>query len=110
MRFSPLKASLVALALFAGASQAYAAGTTDPGTMVVAQATESKRVEAVRKFLAGGKNVANMDAQRLQQPFAAIAALGQSCRLLEAGAGCRDQPRQRRRGREISHIFLDRSS
>ena len=58
MRFSPLKASLVALALFAGASQAYAAGTTDPGTMVVAQATESKRVEAVRKFLAGGKNVA----------------------------------------------------
>lgn len=67
MRFSPLKASLVALALFAGASQAHAAGTTDPGTMVVAQATESKRVEAVRKFLAGGKNVAKMDAQRLQQ-------------------------------------------
>ncbi len=67
MHFSPLKASLVALALFAGASQGYAAGTTEPGTMVVAQAADSKRVEAVRKFLANKQNIANMDAQRLKQ-------------------------------------------
>jgi outer membrane protein OmpA-like peptidoglycan-associated protein len=72
MTSMPLKASLIVLALFMVAGPGLSAGTTQPRNTVVAQAEEdtgdsSQRIDAVRKFLAGGKNLSQLDDDRLQK-------------------------------------------
>ena len=68
MKSSPWHASLLALALFAVAAPVHAAGTSNADTMVVAQAADgTQSFDQVRKFLAGGKNLSKLDADRLQQ-------------------------------------------
>lgn len=68
MKSSPWHASLLALALFAVAAPVHAAGTSNADTMVVAQAADGTQAfDQVRKFLAGGKNLSKLDADRLQQ-------------------------------------------
>ena len=74
MKLLPLKTSLLALALFAvaGPGIAGAAGKAEPGTMVVAQADDdgasgSQRIEAIKKFLAGGRNLSKLDNDKLAQ-------------------------------------------
>ena len=72
MKLHPLQASVIALALFAAPVPLYAAQNHVPGSFAVAQAEEdsgsdSQRMDAVRKFLAGGKNLAKLDEGRLQQ-------------------------------------------
>ena len=74
MKLLPLKTSLLALALFAvaGPAMAAAASKAEPGTMVVAQtdddgASGSQRIEAIKKFLAGGRNLSKLDNDKLAQ-------------------------------------------
>ncbi len=73
MKLLPLKTSLLALALFAvGPGIAEAAGKAEPGTMVVAQADDesasgSQRIEAIKKFLEGGRNLSKLDDGKLAQ-------------------------------------------
>lgn len=68
MTFSPLQVSLVALAIFA-AGPAGATTTEAVPLMQMAQAEDgsSPQIEAVRKFLAGGRDVSKLDEDRLQQ-------------------------------------------
>ena len=65
MKVTPLKASLVALAVFtaAGAGAAAPASATEP--MVLAQADSD--FQQVRKFIAGGRNLSRLDEGQLQQ-------------------------------------------
>ena len=70
MTFSPLHASLLALAVLAapGAALATPAGTQPP--IVLAQAdtaSETQDVEAVRKFLARTEDVSQLDEEKLRQ-------------------------------------------
>ena len=72
MKLMPLKTSLLALALFAiaGPGLAAAAGKAEPGTIVVAQAENdnaggSQRIEAIKKFLAGGRKLSKLDDDKL---------------------------------------------
>ena len=72
MKLMPLKTSLLALALFAiaGPGLATAAGKAEPGTMVVAQAEDdnaggSQRIDAIKKFLAGGRKLSKLDDDKL---------------------------------------------
>ena len=72
MKLMPLKTSLLALALFApaGPGLATAAGKAEPGTMVVAQAADdnaggSQRIDAIKKFLAGGRKLSKLDDDKL---------------------------------------------
>lgn len=68
MKPSALTAGLLALAFFVAPMSAHAAQTNEPGTMVVAQAGQnSKRIENIRKFLAGGRNLARLPDDRLRQ-------------------------------------------
>ncbi len=68
MKFSPLKSSLFALALFAVPGTGFASQSAETGTMVVAQADQNDQtVDAIRKFLAGGKNLSQLDEDRLQK-------------------------------------------
>ncbi len=68
MKFSPLRASLVALALFAVAGPASAGTVAGERPMVVAQAeTGAAEIDAIRKFLAGGRDLSRLDDERLQQ-------------------------------------------
>lgn len=70
MKFTPLHASLMALALFAAAGSAHAAtGAAEPG-MVLAQADGGEataEIEQIRKFLASGRDLSRLDDDRLQQ-------------------------------------------
>ncbi len=71
MTFIPLKASLVALALFTSAGSSFSASAAEPGTIVLAQTdasgtSNSQRIDNVRKFLAAGNNLSRMDDDRLQ--------------------------------------------
>lgn len=74
MKLLPLKTSLLALALFAAATPgiAMAAGKAESGTLVVAQAEDGSaagtdRIEAIRKFIKGGRNLSKLDDAKLQQ-------------------------------------------
>ena len=68
MRFSPLKASLVALALCSTAVSAEAAKKQAESLMPTAQVEDSaQELVKIRQFLAGGKDVAKMKLPRLQE-------------------------------------------
>ena len=74
MQFTPLRSSLLALALFAAPVSAGTPSSTvtADGAMVVAQAGQNtQRIENIRKFLAAGRNVEKLSdaqlAQRLQR-------------------------------------------
>ncbi len=66
MKFTPLRASLLALALFGAAGPASAAGTAGGQPMLLAQA-ETQDFDAIRKFLSGGRDVTQLSDERLQQ-------------------------------------------
>ena len=66
MKFTPLRASLLALALFGVAGPASAAGTAGGQPMLLAQA-ETQDFDAIRKFLSGGRDVTQLSDERLQQ-------------------------------------------
>lgn len=68
MRFSPLKASLVALALCSAAVSADAAKKQAESLMPTAQVEDSaQELVKIRQFLANGKDVAKMKLPRLQE-------------------------------------------
>lgn len=70
MKFSPLHASLLALAVFSvpGAALAASAGTQAPTVLAQADTgAETQNVDAVRKFLANGKDVSQMNEDKLRQ-------------------------------------------
>ncbi len=68
MKFTPLTSSLLALALFSLPASALAAKAAATDSFVIAQADEGAGdADAIRKFLSGGKNLANLDEDRLQQ-------------------------------------------
>ena len=72
MKLYPLNASLFALAIFVTSAPLHAAQNAVPDSFVVAQAEEdggndSQKIDALRKFLAGGNNLSKLDEGRLQQ-------------------------------------------
>ena len=68
MKLSPLKVSLVALALVSAAGAAGAGVTPSAdGVIVVAQADGAQQVAAIQQFLANGKDLSTMKLARLQQ-------------------------------------------
>lgn len=68
MKLSPLKVSLVALALVSAVGAAGAGVTPPPeGLMVVAQEDGAQQVAAIQQFLANGKELSKMKLARLQQ-------------------------------------------
>ncbi len=69
MKVTPLKASLVALAVFAaaGTGAASSASATEPMVLAQAETEAGQDFAAVRKFIAGGRNLSRLDAGQLQQ-------------------------------------------
>ena len=104
MKFTPLRASLLALALFGVAGPASAAASAGERPTVLAQA-ETQDFDAIRKFLSGGKDVGQLSDERLQQrltrakrflktdglPEDLAQELQQEVAALEAEAGRRQQ-------------------
>lgn len=68
MKLSPLKVSLVALALVSAVGAAGAGVAPPPeGLIVVAQEDGAQQVAAIQQFLANGKDLSQMKLARLQQ-------------------------------------------
>jgi outer membrane protein OmpA-like peptidoglycan-associated protein len=68
MKFTPLTSSLLALALFSLPVSALSAQAAATDSFVIAQADEGAgNLDAIKKFLAGGKNLSKLDEDRLQQ-------------------------------------------
>ena len=68
MKLTHMKASLVALALFASPMALTQAQAASDGTMVLAQAEQgNKRIDNIRKFLQGGRNVSKLKDNQLEQ-------------------------------------------
>jgi outer membrane protein OmpA-like peptidoglycan-associated protein len=68
MKFAPLHASLMTLALFAGPAVAGSAETAPAFTLAQAEAeAPAADIEQIRKFLAAGRDLSRLDDERLQQ-------------------------------------------
>jgi outer membrane protein OmpA-like peptidoglycan-associated protein len=67
MKFAPLHASLMTLALFAIAAPAQAGSADREAAFRLAQAETEADFEQIRKFLAGGRDLSRLDDERLQQ-------------------------------------------
>jgi outer membrane protein OmpA-like peptidoglycan-associated protein len=70
MKFVPLHASLMTLALFAMAAPAQAGSAEQEPAFTLAQAetgTQAADLEQIRKFLAAGRDLSRLDDERLQQ-------------------------------------------
>ena len=69
MKFTPLHASLMSLALFAVAGPAQAGPDVNSAFTVAQAETEAPAIdlEQLRKFLAGGRDLSRLDDDRLQQ-------------------------------------------
>lgn len=66
MKLSALQASLAALAIFSTGEALADAAQHEP-FLQLAQAEDGGQFDAVRKFIAGGKDVSRLDEERLQQ-------------------------------------------
>ena len=93
MKFAPLHASLLALAMFAVPGGAHAASTgAEPLVLAQAEGGEaSADFEQVRKFLARGADVSRLDDERLQQRLSRAKRLQQTEGLPPDLAGELDQ-------------------
>lgn len=103
MKISPLKSSLLALALVSAPVPAFAASTIPAGSMVVAQADEenvmpakgAKRIEAIRKFLAHSRDVSRLPDDRLNQRLKRVRAFQNTKGLpADLAAGLMDAEQQ----------------